>query len=279
MKAKVLSIKNEPIKEIDLPNWFSDKIREDIGQKYFEASKRIQPHTTDILAGMKYSASGKLRHMRHKWKTTYGHGISRVPRKILWRRGDQFYWIGATVSGTRGGRRAHPPKVEHFLKEKKINKKYVYNLTLSDIHCYFANQILIKNCGCFECIVAIIPESNGFMIVHRGYSGMTPCGMSFTTLAGSVGGGVQTPGFLGIGRLYILSKKFISADGGLARIVWMSKELKESLGERLKQRCQEIGLPDLFDKIADETQATSLEELLNFLAKVGHPALNMPPLV
>lgn len=125
MKAKVLSVKNEPVREVDLPSWFSEKIREDISQKYFEISKRIQPHTTDILAGMRYSASGKLRHMRHKWKTTYGHGISRVPRKILWRRGDQFYWIGATISSTRGGRRAHPPKIEHFLKEKKMNKKEI----------------------------------------------------------------------------------------------------------------------------------------------------------
>jgi len=123
MKAKVLSTENKPVKEIDLPTWFSDKIREDISQKYFEASKRIQPHAPELYAGMKYAASGKLSHMRHKWKTTYGHGISRVPRKIMWRRGDQFHWIGATISGTRGGRRAHPPKIEHFLKEKKINKK------------------------------------------------------------------------------------------------------------------------------------------------------------
>ena len=165
------------------------------------------------------------------------------------------------------------------VEKNKVNEKYVYNLTLSDTHCYFANQMLIKNCGCFECIVAIIPEANGFMVVHRDYSGMTPCGMTFTGLAGSVGGGVQTPGFLGIGRLYILSKKFISADGGLARIVWMPKELKESLGEKLKQRCEEIGHPALVDKIADETQATNSEKLLDFLSKVGHPALSMPPLL
>lgn len=135
------------------------------------------------------------------------------------------------------------------------------------------------SCGCFECIAAIIPEANGFMVVHRDYSDMTPCGMNFTTLAGSVGGGVQTPGFLGIGRLYIISKKFISADGGLLRIVWLPKELKESLGEKLKKRCQEIGQPDFLDKIADETQATTSEQLLEFLAKVGHPALNMPALL
>lgn len=90
---------------------------------------------------------------------------------------------------------------------------------------------------------------------------------------------MQTPGFLGIGRLYILSKKFISADGGLARIVWLPKELKDSLGEKLRQRCQGIGQPDLYDKIADETQATTSEQLMDLLTKVGHPALNMPSLI
>jgi acetyl-CoA synthase len=127
--------------------------------------------------------------------------------------------------------------------------------------------------------VAIIPEANGFMIVHRDYAGMTPCGMTFTTLAGSVGGGVQTPGFLGIGKLYIVSKKFILAEGGLKRILWLPKELKELLGDKLKKRAQELNEPNLVDKIADETVATTSEELLNFLKKVNHPALEMGPLI
>jgi acetyl-CoA synthase len=136
-----------------------------------------------------------------------------------------------------------------------------------------------SSCGCFECIVAIIPEANGVMVVHRDYAGMTPCGMTFTTLAGSVGGGVQTPGFLGVGKLYIVSKKFISAEGGLKRVVWMPKELKELLGDKLNKRTKELGIPDLTDKICDETIATTQEELINFLQKVGHPALEMPPLL
>jgi len=135
------------------------------------------------------------------------------------------------------------------------------------------------SCGCFECIVAIIPEANGIMIVNREYPGMTPCGMAFSTLAGSVGGGNQTPGFLGVGRLYIVSKKFISADGGLKRVVWMPKELKEALGDRLKARAEEIGIPDLVDKIADESVAETSEQLLAFLEKEKHPALTMEPLM
>ena len=136
-----------------------------------------------------------------------------------------------------------------------------------------------SSCGCFECIVAIIPEANGVMVVHRDFSGTTPCGMTFTTLAGSVGGGVQTPGFAGVGKLYIVSKKFILAEGGLKRLVWLPKELKELLGEKLKKRCEEIGEPDLMEKIADESVATSSEELLAFLEKVKHPALSMDPLI
>jgi len=135
------------------------------------------------------------------------------------------------------------------------------------------------SCGCFECIVAVLPEANGVMVVHRDHIGMTPCGMTFTTLAGSVGGGVQTPGFLGVGKLYIASRKFISAEGGLKRVVWMPRELKEMLGERLRRRCEELGDPGLFDKIADEEAAVKIEELLEFLTKAGHPALEMPPLL
>ncbi len=162
--------------------------------------------------------------------------------------------------------------VNEFVKQKS-------NKTIESVSMYSLMNSPQSSCGCFECIVAIIPEANGVMVVHRDYSGMTPSGMSFTTLAGSVGGGVQTPGFLGVGKLYILSKKFISAEGGLRRLVWMPKELKELLSDKLKKRCQEIGEPNLWQKIADETVATNSEDLVNFLNKVHHPALEMPPLM
>ena len=153
------------------------------------------------------------------------------------------------------------------------------NQTINAVSMYSLMDGPQSSCGCFECIVAIVPEANGVMLVHRDYSGITPCGMSFTTLAGSVGGGVQTPGFLGVGKLYILSKKFISAEGGLARVVWMPKELKEILQDKLKFRAQEIGQEDLLEKIADESVATSSEELLVFLKQVAHPALTMDPII
>ena len=153
------------------------------------------------------------------------------------------------------------------------------NQTIDAVSMYSLMDGPQSSCGCFECIVAIVPEANGVMLVHRDYPGITPCGMSFTTLAGSVGGGVQTPGFLGVGKLYILSKKFISAEGGLARVVWMPKELKEILQEKLKFRAKEMGQENLLDKIADESVATSSEELLVFLKQVAHPALTMDPII
>jgi len=162
--------------------------------------------------------------------------------------------------------------INEFVKNKS-------NKSIAKVSMYSLMDSPQSSCGCFECIVAILPEVNGVMVVHRDYSGMTPSGMSFTTLAGSVGGGVQTPGFLGVGKLYILSKKFISAEGGLRRLVWMPKELKELLGERLKNLVQEIGEPNLLEQIADETVTTNLDELVSFLNKVKHPVISMKPLM
>ena len=94
----------------------------------------------------------------------------------------------------------------------------------------------MTSCGCFECIVAVLPLANGVMVVNREYQGMTPCGMSFGDLASVTGGGAQTPGFVGVGRLYLSSPKFLAADGGVKRLVWMPKSLKEGIRERLAER-------------------------------------------
>ena len=160
--------------------------------------------------------------------------------------------------------------------------RFVYdksNKVTSKLTIYSIMDSPMTSCGCFECIVAIVPEANGVMVVNREYAGDTPAGMKFTTLASSVGGGNQTPGFLGVGRLYLVSKKFISAEGGLKRVVWMPKELKEALADRLKIRAREIGEADLFDKIADETIAIDAAALVAHLEKVKHPALAMPPMM
>ena len=137
----------------------------------------------------------------------------------------------------------------------------------------------MTTCGCCECIAAVLPICNGVMTVNREFAEMTPCGMKFTTLAGTIGGGVSTPGFVGHGKYNICQRKFIAGDGGIKRIVWMPKMLKEEIAERLKARAEEIGMPDLPDMIADETVGTTEEEILPFLQEKGHPALTMESLI
>jgi len=138
----------------------------------------------------------------------------------------------------------------------------------------------MTSCGCFECIAAILPSTGGIMIVNREFAEMTPCGMKFSTLAGTVGGGQQTPGFIGHSKHYIGSRKFIAAEGGIRRIVWMPKALKEDLKEALAERAEELGLGGaaFLDKIADESNATTEEEVLEFITKNEHPAATLEPM-
>jgi len=133
----------------------------------------------------------------------------------------------------------------------------------------------MTTCGCCECIAAILPMCNGVMTVDRDYIEMTPCGMKFSTLAGTVGGGLSTPGFVGHSKYNICQRKFIRGDGGLFRMVWMPKHLKEEIKERLVARATELGDPDFYDKIADETVGVSEEEILPWLQEKKHPALDM----
>ncbi len=138
----------------------------------------------------------------------------------------------------------------------------------------------MTSCGCFECICGIEPCSNGVVVVNREYVGQTPTGMTFGELASMTGGGVQTPGFMGHGRHFIASKKFISAEGGIARIVWMPKELKDDLATRLNKTAKEVlGIENFTDMIADETVTTDPEELIAFLTEKGHPVLAMDPIM
>ncbi len=133
----------------------------------------------------------------------------------------------------------------------------------------------MTTCGCCECIAAVLPMCNGIMTVNRDFMGMTPCGMKFTTLAGSAGGGAVTPGFLGHSKYNISQRKWLTGDGGLMRLVWLPKMLKDELRERLQKRAEEIGIPNFIDMIADETIGTTEDEILPFLEEKKHPALTM----
>ncbi|MFC1911907.1 acetyl-CoA decarbonylase/synthase complex subunit alpha/beta, partial [Chloroflexota bacterium] len=168
-----------------------------------------------------------------------------------------------------------------FGQWKGVNE-FVFKASRGKIDHYNFYSIVndpMTTCGCCECIAVILPLSNGIMTVSREYMGETPCGMKFTTLAGTIGGGISTPGFVGHGKYNITQRKFIIGDGGLLRMVWMPKVLKEEIAERFKARAEEMGVPDLLDKIADETIGVTEEEILPFLQEKGHPALTMDPIL
>ena len=151
---------------------------------------------------------------------------------------------------------------------------------LTKVTLYSIMEDPMTSCGCFECICGIEPSSNGVIIANREYAGMTPLGMTFGELASMTGGGVQTPGFMGHGRHFIASKKFMSAEGGFERIVWMPKELKDDVAERLNKSAKEkYGIENFCDMIADETIATDEEALMAFLNEKNHPVLGLEPIM
>lgn len=161
-------------------------------------------------------------------------------------------------------------------------EEFVYNhsnQTVEHVSMYSIMTDPMTACGCFECMVLVIPEANGVMIVSREDPSMTPSGMTFSTMAGMFGGGLQTPGAMGVGKYYLTSPKFISADGGFKRVVWMSSFLKESMPEDFKAVTEREGIPDLIDRIADERSVTTVEELLPWLEQHDHPALTMEPIM
>jgi len=149
---------------------------------------------------------------------------------------------------------------------------------VQEVSMYSIMENPMTACGCFECIVMLIPEANGVMVVSREDTAMTPAGMTFSTLAGIAGGGLQTPGVMGVGKYYLISPKFISADGGFKRVVWMSSVLKDSMADELNHVCQREGDPDLLDKIADERKVSTVEDLLAWLEAHNHPAMAMEPM-
>jgi acetyl-CoA synthase len=138
----------------------------------------------------------------------------------------------------------------------------------------------MTSCGCFECISAVLPSTGGIMVVNREFAEMTPCGMKFSTLAGTVGGGQQVPGFIGHSKHYIGSKKFIAAEGGIRRIVWMPTMLKDEIKDVFIKRANGLGLggEEFLAKIADEKTAVTEEEVLEFITKAGHPVMTLEPM-
>ena len=197
MKAAVYDLKGDKKEDINIPELFSSRIREDIVAKYFQTDKMKTPYAPYNEAGRRHSAAGTIRHMRHAWKGHYRKGISRIPRKTMWRRGNQFFWIGAEISSTRGGRRAHPPKLNR--KIKKINKKEI-NMALMSAFASTANEYHIaKRYSSFKKLNAKFP-----VIIEL---------KSDNLKAGDV--------FFGLKKIF----------GGLDKIIFKNKELRAGKGK------------------------------------------------
>jgi large subunit ribosomal protein L4e len=143
MKIKIFDTEGKKTREMELPSFFSQRIREDIVSKVLEASKTMHPYAPSLVAGKQHSASGIIRHARRKWRGAYGKGISRVPRKIMSNRGNQFNWVGAEIASTRGGRRAHPPKVITMINTKKINKREMNLALISAINATASEKAIV----------------------------------------------------------------------------------------------------------------------------------------
>ena len=173
--------------------------------------------------------------------------------------------------------------IDERIGEYEDVNEAVYKLSqgaVEDVSLYSIMEKPMTSCGCFECICGIEPFSNGVCIANREYAGTTPLGMTFPELASMTGGGVQTPGFMGHGKHFIASKKFMKAEGGIGRIVWMPKELKDFVADRLNATAFELyGIENFVDMIGDETITTDPEELIAFLGENGHPVFGMEPLM
>lgn len=119
------------------------------------------------------------------------------------------------------------------------------------------------SCGCFEVVGFYIPEVDGIGWVDRDFTGTAPNGLQFSTMAGQTGGGKQIVGFLGIGVNYFRSPKFIQAEGGWNRVVWMPKMLKDKVFQDIPE--------DIREKIATEEDVKDVEALRKFLTDKAHP--------
>ena len=156
-----------------------------------------------------------------------------------------------------------PEKGEYSGVNEVAKKKTLGEI--SKVWLYTAFGYPHTSCGCFEGVAFYIPEVDGFGIVHRGYRNVTVNGLPFSTLADSTAGGRQVDGFHGISIEYMRSPKFLEADGGWNRVVWLPKEVKERVKDFIPK--------DVVDKIATEEDAQNIDSLKAFLKEKDHPVV------
>ncbi|HTP00094.1 MAG TPA: hypothetical protein VMJ64_01870 [Anaerolineales bacterium] len=217
--------------------------------------RAFAPNNVSIISPQRVSPCGQCTWLDAK--AGYEMGFTRVRRPIK---------PGKLIDGKRGvweGLNKYAQTASHG----RVKEVALYSVTQSPM----------SACADFECIVMAIPEANGVMVLSHDDVSPTPAGVNVEIFA-SIAAGEQIPGVVGIGVNYLLSPKFIAADGGFRRVVWMSSVLKERFGEELRAACARDGVPDLMEKIADERHVRSVPELVGWLKEHHHPALEMEPI-
>jgi acetyl-CoA decarbonylase/synthase complex subunit beta len=147
----------------------------------------------------------------------------------------------------------------NIVKERSLGE-------ITRVQLYTAFGYPHTSCGCFEATTFYVPECDGLGIVHRDFKGPTPIGLTFGAIADSTAGGRQVDGFHGLSFEYMRSPKFLRADGGWQRIIWMPSEVKEVMKDYIPK--------DLYDKIPTEKDVSNVEELKEFLKLHNHPIVN-----
>ncbi|MCL0048096.1 hypothetical protein M1N20_01385 [Dehalococcoidia bacterium] len=163
---------------------------------------------------------------------------------------------------------------------ESINR-YVYDHSQMKFSRFCLHSILDDPPSVFnlcECLTVLVPEAGGVMVVEREDSSVTPMGMTFSELL-AMAAATQTPGIIGHARSYLVSDKYLAGEGGIKRVVWMSRHLKEELAEELEAASERAGVPDLIDKIGGGDTCADSDGLLAFLEERGHPALTMDPMI
>jgi len=122
------------------------------------------------------------------------------------------------------------------------------------------------SCGCFESIAFYIPEVDGIGIVPRDFQGEAVNGLAFSAMATQAGGGKQSHGFLGMAIEYMRSPKFLQADGGWERIVWLPSQTKDAVLDSIPE--------EMRDKVLTENDVNNISDLKDKLIEVEHPVVN-----
>ncbi len=149
--------------------------------------------------------------------------------------------------------------VNQVIKEKSLGE-------IERVQLYTAFGYPHTSCGCFEGCLFYIPEMDGYGVVHRNFKGETVNGLNFVTISDLTAGGRQVDGFHGLSIEYMRSPKFMQADGGWDRVVWIPVDIKE--------RIKSFMPPEIVDKVATEEDVSDLDELKAFLQEQEHPIIS-----